>query len=113
MSENENLGQAAQEFELTETQESSPAPKAAKPDGDKKSKTSKKDADKKPGFFARASRWLRELNAEMKKVSWLTIPETFKRTGIVLVCVLTVGIFIWIFDALAHSIIDALFNLFT
>jgi preprotein translocase subunit SecE len=113
MSDNENLGQAEQELDTADTQEEASAPKASKVEGGKKSKSSKKDAEKKPGIFARMGRWMRELRAEMKKVSWLSIKEILKRTGIVLLCVLAVGICIWIFDALAHSIIDALLNLFS
>ncbi|MBP1737100.1 MAG: Preprotein translocase subunit SecE [Oscillospiraceae bacterium] len=114
MSENENLGQTEQELDSADTQETeAAATKASKSESVKKNKDAKKDAPKKPGFFARTGRWLRELKSEMKKVSWLTIPEILKRTGIVLLCVLAVGVCIWIFDELAHSIIDALFNLFS
>ena len=35
-----------------------------------------------------------------------------KNVGIVILCVLIVGIFIWVFDFLARAVIDALLKLF-
>ena len=43
-------------------------PKAEKAPKEKKAKA----ADKKPGFFARISKWFRELKSELKKVVWPT-----------------------------------------
>ena len=47
-----------------------------------------------------------------KKVSWPTRADTLKKTGIVIVCVIVVGIIVWIFDGIASSVIDALLSLF-
>ena len=76
---------------------------AAKPA--KAEKKAKKD--EKPGFFQRVARWFREM-----KVVWPTPKQTINNTVIVIVCVIVVGIFIWVFDALASSIIAALIDLF-
>jgi len=73
----------------------------------KEKKTEKKS---KPGFFARVSRWLREMRVELKKVQWPTGKQTLNNTLIVIGCVVFVGIFIWIFDFLASSIIQALIS---
>ena len=81
---------------------------AAKPAKvDKKAKK-----DEKPGFFQRVARWFREMKSELKKVVWPTPKQTVNNTVIVIVCVIVVGIFIWIFDALASGIIAALIDLF-
>ena len=81
---------------------------AAKPAKvDKKAKK-----DEKPGFFQRVARWFREMKSELKKVVWPTPKQTINNTVIVIVCVIVVGIFIWVFDALASSIIAALIDLF-
>ena len=74
----------------------------------------KKDAkaDKKPGFFARIGKWFKELKSELKKVQWPTAKQTANNTGIVILCVLVVGVFIWIFDAVAGGVIGALISLF-
>ena len=74
----------------------------------------KKDAkaDKKPGFFARIGKWFKELKSELKKVQWPTKKQTINNTVIVILCCIVVGICIWVFDALAGSVIRALLDLF-
>jgi preprotein translocase subunit SecE len=66
---------------------------------------------KKVGFFGRIVRWLREMKSELKKVQWPTAKQTANNTLIVIVCVIIVGIFIWIFDAVASGLIGALISL--
>ena len=68
--------------------------------------------DEKPGLFQRVARWFREMKSELKKVVWPTPKQTVNNTVIVIVCVIVVGIFIWVFDALASGIIAALIDLF-
>ena len=71
---------------------------------------------KKANWFVRAgraiARYFRELRSELKKVVWPTAPQVLKNTLIVLVCVLVVGVFIWLFDFVARVGVDALINLF-
>ena len=88
-----------------------PNAKETKPAKAEKAKA-KSDKDKKPGFFKRVGRFFRELKAELKKVAWPTRADTLKKTGIVIVCVIVVGIIVWIFDGIASSVIDALLSLF-
>ena len=92
MAENEKVEQSV-----------SSAPKAKK---DKKS-----EKKSKPGVFARIGRWFRELKIELKKVVWPTGKQTVNNTLIVIACVIVVGIFIWLFDAVAGGLIQALFHL--
>ena len=66
---------------------------------------------KKVGFFGRITRWFREMKSELKKVQWPTAKQTVNNTLIVILCVIVVGVFIWIFDALASGIIGALISL--
>ena len=80
------------------------APKADKAKKDKKS-------EKKPGVFAHIGRWFHELKVELKKVVWPTRKQTLNNTLIVIACVIVVGIFIWLFDAVAGGLIQALFHL--
>ncbi len=75
----------------------------------KDKKTEKKD--KKPGIFERVARWLRELKSELKKVQWPTAKQTVNNTVIVIICVIVVGIFIWLFDFVAGGLIQALIGL--
>ena len=71
----------------------------------------KKDKKSKPGIFERASKWLREMKSELKKVQWPSRKQTVNNTMIVIACVIVVGIFIWVFDFAATGIIKALISL--
>ena len=75
-------------------------------------KDAKKAKDKKPGFFARVKRWFKDLKGELKKVTWPTVKDVVKNVGVVILCVLIVGVFIWAFDWLARAVISALMDLF-
>lgn len=48
----------------------------------------KKDKNKKPNFFVRFGRKIKEIFSELKKVSWPTFDKIVKSTGVVLVVVL-------------------------
>ena len=99
MSENEKIEQAGQ----------ADAAKSAPAKADKKAKDEKRS---KPGFFKRVAKWFKEMKSELKKVQWPGWKQVAKNTGIVIACVIVVGIFIWVFDALANAIVQALLNLF-
>lgn len=103
MSEKEKMNQDGAEEKAKET-------KPAK--ADKEKAKAKADREKKPGVGKRIARFFRELRSELKKVSWPTRADTLKKTGIVIVCVIVVGIIVWIFDGIASSVIDALLSLF-
>ena len=103
MSEKEKMNQDGAEEKAKET-------KPAK--ADKEKAKAKADKEKKPGVGKRIARFFRELRSEQKKVSWPTRADTLKKTGIVIVCVIVVGIIVWIFDGIASSVIDALLSLF-
>ena len=75
---------------------------------EKKAKAPKKK-EKKPN---RILRWFKDLKGELKKVTWPTAKDTLKNVGIVIACVIFVGIFIWVFDFLARAVIEALLSLF-
>ena len=87
MSEKEKMNQDGTEEKAKETKPAKAEKAKAKSDKDKKM-------------------------AELKKVAWPTRADTLKKTGIVIVCVIVVGIIVWIFDGIASSVIDALLSLF-
>ena len=99
MSEQEKRDNAA-------ANESASPDKAAK---DKAPKEKKKDKDKQ---LNRVMRWLKDLKGELKKVTWPSAKDVIKNVGVVILCVLLVGVFIWVFDFLARAVIDALLQLF-
>ena len=76
-------------------------------------KTEKKsDKNAKPGLFARAGKWLRDMKSELKKVQWPTRKQTINNTLIVIACVIIVGIFIALFDFVAGEAIRLLIGAF-
>ncbi len=79
---------------------------------EKKAKAPKKEKkkEKKPN---RLLRWLKDLKGELKKVTWPSAKDVVKNVGVVILCVLIVGAFIWVFDFLARAVIDALLQLFS
>ena len=42
---------------------------------------------------------MKETRIELRKVVWPTIEETLKTTGIIMIAVIVVAIFLWIVDA--------------
>jgi len=73
---------------------------------------SENEKKSKTGIFARIAKWMRELKSELKKVQWPSTKQTVNNTIIVIICVIIVGIFIWVFDALAGGVIGAIMALF-
>ncbi len=73
------------------------------------------EANKKRNVFVRAAsrvkRFFRELKSELKKVAWPTKRQLINNTLIVLLCVLVVGVFIWVFDAVAGLSINGIIGL--
>ena len=55
---------------------------------------------------------LREMRSELKKVVWPDGKTTAKNTGTVILCSLGVGVFIWVFDAVAVLAVNTLVGLF-
>ena len=60
----------------------------------------------------RISKWFREMRSELKKVVWPSRKQLIQNTLVVLLCVLVVGVFIWIFDAVANLLVQWLIGLF-
>ena len=105
MSEKENLNQAAEEIVEAAEEEVKTQPA-------KEEKAPKAKKDKKPSLGKRLGRFFREMKAELKKVSWPSREETLKKTGTVILCVLIVGVIVWIFDGIANGLVNALLHLF-
>lgn len=72
-------------------------------------KTKAPNKDKKPN---RVRRWFKDMKGEMKKITWPGGKDTLKNVLVVIVCVIIVGICIWVFDFVAKLVVEALLNLF-
>ena len=57
-------------------------------------------------------KWFREMRSELKKAVWPDGKTTAKNTGTVILCSLGVGVFIWVFDAVAVLAVKTLVSLF-
>ena len=69
------------------------------------------EANSKPSLIARVKRWFREMRSELKKVVWPTRKQMINNTLIVLACVVVVGIFIWVFDAVSGLFVNGIISL--
>ena len=94
---------------MSEQEKRDNAPKESVNSGKKAKAPKEKKKEKKPNAVLR---WLKDLKGELKKVTWPSLKDVVKNVGVVILCVLIVGIFIWVFDFLARAVIDALLQLF-
>ena len=73
------------------------------------------EANKKENFFVRSGkrivRWFREMRSELKKVVWPSKSQMINNPLVVLACVLVVGIFIWVFDAVVGLVVNGIITL--
>ena len=71
---------------------------------------------KKENWFKRTwatvCKYFREIRGELQQVVRPTPPQVLKNTAIDVVCVIAVGVFIWLFDFIAQIGIDALIRVF-
>ena len=58
--------------------------------------------------WGRVRKYFRELRSELKKVVWPTPKQVAKNALVVVACVVVFGIFIWLFDLVAQTLITAL-----
>lgn len=62
--------------------------------------------------WGRICKYFRELRSELKKVVWSTPKQVLKNTLVVVACVLIVGVFVYVFDLVASTLINALISAF-
>lgn len=80
--------------------------KAAKP-AEKAVKSADRDKSKREGAI---KHWYRETVGELRKVSWPTVPETRRLTGIVLIVMLAMSASLGLLDFLFSKIISLLLS---
>lgn len=71
-------------------------------------------SEKKPNFFAKTgktvSKFIRDIKGEIKKIVWPTPRVVFKNTGVVLVTILIIGLFIFGLDTGLVSLLGLIMN---
>ncbi len=64
---------------------------------------------KKKSIFTRIFNWLREVRIEMtKRIIWPGPKQVINNSVVVIVCVVVIGLFIWLFDLLFFTVIQNL-----
>ncbi len=73
------------------------------------------ESGKKPNKFAQAGKnsikFFRDCKAEIKKIVWPQPKFVFKNTGVVLVTIVVIGLFIFGLDTLLMSLLGLFMNL--
>ena len=75
-------------------------PEEIKKTEEQKPAKAEKKKEKKPGFFAKAKKFLKELKSEISKIVWPTPKQVLNNTLVVIAVVILSGIFIGLVDAL-------------
>ncbi len=69
---------------------------------------------KKENFFSRTgknvSKFFRDVKSEIKKIVWPTPQAVFKNTGVVLVTIIVIGLFIFGLDTLLMNLLGLVMN---
>jgi preprotein translocase subunit SecE len=72
------------------------------------------DTTKKENFFAKTSKstskFFRDCKSEIKKIVWPTPQAVFKNTGVVLVTIFVIGLFIFGLDTLLMNLLGLIMN---
>lgn len=56
-------------------------------------------AKKKP-FFARMKKYLKDTKSDLKKVTWPSMEQLKQNTGVIIVFIIMVAIFLFVFDSI-------------
>ncbi|MGH9456462.1 MAG: preprotein translocase subunit SecE [Thermoanaerobaculia bacterium] len=64
------------------------------------------------GWWSSTRTFVREVSAEMKKVTWPSRPEVIGTTGVVLAAVVFFGLYLWLCDVVFYQAIDFVFTQF-
>ena len=67
-----------------------------------------KETRKKEGLWKRIGRFFKDYKGELKKITWPTPKQTAKNTGIVLLAMIVVGLFVILLDIAFSKIIELL-----
>src|ERR1700745_3096651 len=74
------------------------APAPARKEGAKMAGPARPAPAKSDGTFQKVSKYLQEVQAELKKTTWPSRPKLISSTQVVLGAVIVVGFYLWIID---------------
>jgi preprotein translocase SecE subunit len=78
---------------------------------EKTAQKAEKPKKKKDGLFKRFGNFIVDCKSELKKVVWLSWPDTVKKSGVVLVMMVATGVAIGVADFVLTKLILLLGNL--
>lgn len=61
-------------------------------------------------FIKRAGKFFKDCKGEIKKIVWPTPKATFKNTGVVLVTILVVALFVFLLDTVFMNLLGLVMN---
>ena len=65
----------------------------------------KKNENGAARFFKRVTKFFRDCKGEIKKIVWPTPKATFKNTGVVLVTIIVLGLFVFLLDTVFMNLL--------
>jgi len=68
-------------------------------------------AEEKKNNSKGIKKFFKDFIGEIKKVTWPTVKDTFKGTGIVMVAIMVVGLFVFALDAGLFTLLSQIMNL--
>lgn len=63
-------------------------------------------AENKSGIIQNVKKFFHELKSEIKKIVWPTPKDTFKNTGVVLVVIIIIGLFVFGLDTVLMNLLS-------
>lgn len=80
-------------------------------DNEKSKKTEVKQNPKSIAAFGRrAVKFVKDCRGEIKKIVWPTPKATFKNTGVVLVTIIVLGLFVFLLDTVFMNLLSLVMN---
>ncbi|WP_074017407.1 MULTISPECIES: preprotein translocase subunit SecE [Eubacteriales] len=87
------------------------AEKPAKADKAAKAEKSEKKDNAFVRFFKNTAKFLRDVKSEIKKIVWPAPKSVFKNTGVVLVTIIIIGLFIFGLDTAFMNLLGLIMNI--
>ena len=79
-------------------------------DNEKKTPEVKKNPNSIAAFGRKAVKFFKDCKGEIKKIVWPTPKATFKNTGVVLVTIIVLGLFVFLLDTAFMNLLGLVMN---
>lgn len=79
-------------------------------DNEKKAPETKKNPNSIAAFGRKVTKFVKDCKGEIKKIVWPTPKATFKNTGVVLVTIIVLGLFVFLLDTAFMNLLGLVMN---